>query len=69
MALSPAADNATEVGKPALSLGAERVHILRWRGEAEVCGRPSPLGLIFTHILGWTPGVSAQDERGASTSR
>ena len=25
--------------------------------------QPSPLGLIFTHICGWTRGVSDQDER------
>ena len=29
---------------------------------------PSPSGLIVTHIFGWTPGVSAQYERGVSTS-
>jgi len=28
---------------------------------------PSPQGLIVTHIFGWTPGVSAQYERGVST--
>ncbi len=30
---------------------------------------PSPQGLIITHIFGWTPGVSAQYERGVSTLR
>jgi hypothetical protein len=37
------------------------------RGEEEG-GLPSPAGLIVTHIFGWTPGVSAQYERGVSTS-
>ena len=34
----------------------------------DIVGTPSPRGLIVTHIFGWTPGVSAQYERGVSTS-
>jgi hypothetical protein len=28
--------------------------------------QPAPLGLIFTHIFGWTPGVHASSPNGAA---
>jgi hypothetical protein len=34
---------------------APQVGVARAAGKLEM--RPSPLGLIITHIFGWTPGV------------